>query len=253
MNLFYLIIFFILGLFMGSFYTVVGTRIPKGDGFITGHSHCESCLHPLSFLDMIPVLSYSFLRGKCRYCHQKFSSLSTWMEIFTGILFALSFFVFGFSYQLFFALGIVSMLIILSITDISYMIIPDSVLIFFSGYFLILIALEQGVIPALIHIVYGMVLFFVMYLIMLLGNYIFKKESLGGGDIKMMFVFGLLLSPVLGILCIFLGSVLALPMSFLLVLKKNEHIIPFGPFLLIALTFLYFLQINTSMILELFP
>ena len=60
MDLIYLIIFFVFGLFMGSFYTVVGLRLPRGENFISNRSYCDSCHHPLSFLDMIPLFSYLF-------------------------------------------------------------------------------------------------------------------------------------------------------------------------------------------------
>ena len=85
---------------------------------------------------------------------------------------------------------------------------------------------------------------------MLLGNKMLKKESLGGGDIKMMFVFGLVLDPLLGALSIFLASVIALPISLILLKKQRERVIPFGPFLLIALTFIYFAGITTPLVLS---
>ena len=81
MRLVYIILFFIVGLFMGSFYTVVGSRLPKREDFVKKRSHCDNCGHNLSFLDMIPIISYIFLRGKCRYCHEKISPLSTYMEL----------------------------------------------------------------------------------------------------------------------------------------------------------------------------
>ena len=235
---------------MGSFYTVVGMRLPKGENFISNRSYCDHCHHELSFLDMIPLISFLFLRGKCRYCKKKISDLSSYMEFFTGVLFALSYYTFGLSYSLWIALGIVSMLIILSVSDISYMIIPDEVLIFFAGYFLIIICLQSGIMQALISIFFGLLLFSIMYGIMLLGNFLFRKETLGGGDVKMMFVFGLLLDPMMGIVSIFLGSFLALPVSILFLLKKHQNLIPFGPFLLISFTFLYFTQIDFPMILN---
>ncbi len=250
MNLLYLIPFFVVGLFFGSFYTVVGCRLPQKASFIVSRSHCDSCQHTLSFLDMIPILSFFLLRKRCRYCHGKIDSLSTWMEFITGVLFALSYFVFGFSYELLIALGIVSMLIILSVSDISYMIIPDEILIFFAGYFILLIGLHLGMIQVLLSIGSGLCLFSIMYAIMMLGNAIFKKETLGGGDIKMMFVFGLILSPLMGIISIFLGSILALPVSMILLYRKNQRLIPFGPFLLISFTLIYFTQINSSMVLS---
>lgn len=251
MEILYLIIFFILGMLFGSFLTVVGSRIPKGEDFIKGHSHCDKCKHELSLLDMIPIFSYLFLRGRCRYCHTKIDGLSTYMEFFTGILFSLAFSVFGFSYELLIALGIVSMLIIISVSDISYLTIPDEVLIFFSGYFIIIKCLASGVLASLFSILSGFCLFGIMYLIMILGDFLFKKESLGGGDIKMMFVFGLLIDPVLGLLVIFIASLLALPVSLFILLRKKENLVPFGPFLLISLMFIYFTKIDIKMIFDL--
>ena len=250
MNILYLIIFFVLGLLMGSFFTVVGTRLPNGEKFLTGRSHCDKCKHDLSLLDMIPIISYIFLRGRCRYCKAKIDDLSSYMEFFTGVLFALAYFVFGFSYELFIALGIVAMLIIISVSDISYLIIPDEILIFFSGYFLIIYTLKDGVLWALTHLVTGMVLFAIMYFILILGNKLFKKETLGGGDVKMMFVFGIVLHPLLGLIVIFIGSLLALPVSLILLFKNNQRLVPFGPFLLISFAFIFFTKIEATQIIE---
>ena len=86
---------------------------------------------------------------------------------------------------------------------------------------------------------------------MLIGNKILKKETLGGGDIKLMFVFGIILGPILGLFSIFIGSVIALPVSLFMLRKEKESIIPFGPFLLIALTLLYFTGITPELILNL--
>ena len=249
MNLFYLIIFFLFGLFFGSFYTVIGLRLPRGESFLTNRSYCDHCHHQLSMLDMVPIFSFLFLRGKCRYCGKKIPDLSSYMEFFTCILFALSYYTFGFSYELWIALGIVSMLIILSVSDITYMIIPDEVLIFFAGYFLIITTLQSGIIyGAFVSIVSGLVLFAIMYGIMLLGNFMFRKDTLGGGDVKMMFVFGLILNPIMGLISIFLGSFLALPISILILLRKHQNLIPFGPFLLISFAFLYFTQLDIQTI-----
>lgn len=250
MNLLYLIIFFLLGLFMGSFLTVVGLRLPKHENFISNRSYCDECKHTLSFLDMIPVVSFLMLRGKCRYCKKKIDPLSTYMEMFTGILFALSYCIFGLSYNLLIALGIVSMLIIISVSDISYYIIPDEVLIFFTGYFLIILALNNGVMCTLVNVLSGIAMFLIMYTIMLIGNFLFKKESLGGGDIKLMFVIGLILSPLPSLFVIFFGSLVALPISLIILVRKKTRLIPFGPFLLIAFLIIFLTRINTDMILK---
>lgn len=250
MFILYLIIFFIFGLFMGSFYTVIGLRLPKHENFLTDRSHCDKCQHNLSLLDMIPLLSYLFLKGRCRYCKAKINELSTYMEFFTGVLFSLSFYVFGFSYELLIALGIVSLLIIVSVSDISYYIIPDEILIFFIGFFTIIITLNSSVLNALISLLSGFTLFIIMYTIMIFGNFLFKKESLGGGDVKMMFVFGLILNPFLGLISIFLASFLALPVSIFILLIKHQNLVPFGPFLLISFAFIYFTKIDMTTIIN---
>ena len=248
MYIYWLIIFFFIGTLMGSFYTVVGIRSGKNEDYVTTRSRCDHCNHLLSPLDLVPIFSYIFLKGKCRYCHKKIDSLSTFMELFSGILYALSFFVFGFSYELLIALGIVTLLIIIIVSDTTYYIIPDEVLIFMSIYFFIFITLNEGIKSSLISLVNGLILFSIMYLIMLVGNKMFKKESLGGGDIKLMFIFGMILGPLLGIVSIFIGSCLALPISLIITIKKKKNIIPFGPFLLIALTLLYMTGINEQLI-----
>lgn len=250
MDIVYLIIFFILGLFMGSFFTVIGLRLPNHENFISNRSYCDKCHHELSMLDMIPIFSYLFLRRRCRYCKSRIDSLSTYMEFFTGVLFALSYYVFGLSYELYIALGIVTMLIIISVSDMKYMVIPDEILIFFTGYFLILFGLRDGIIHVSFNLVYGLIMFSLMYLIMLFGNFLFKKETLGGGDIKLMFVIGLVLHPLLSLFVIFFGSLLALPVSLIVLLKTKRNLVPFGPFLLISFTFIYFTKIDFNMIIN---
>ena len=250
MNIVYLIIFFILGTLFGSFFTVIGLRLPNHEDFIKTRNHCDSCNHELSLLDMIPILSYVFLKGKCRYCQTKINSLSTYMEFFTGVLFSLSFYVFGFSYELLIALGIVAMLVIISISDLTYFIIPDEVLIFFAIFFIIINLLNNGIQSTAISIGSGILLFGFMYGIMLLGNLLFKKESLGGGDIKLMFVIGLLINPLLGLVVIFIASMLALPISLIILMLKKEKLVPFGPYLLISFMFIYFTRLNLPIIIE---
>lgn len=249
-RLIYYVLFFFIGLFMGSFYTVVGIRLPKKEPFIIARSKCDECKHTLSFLDMIPIFSYIFLKGKCRYCHSKIDILSTYIEFFCGILYAVSYYSFGFSPELFVALGIVSLFMIVIVSDLTYLVIPDEIIVFFSLYFIILQFIMNGIEGVIYHILVGMFLFIVMYLIMFLGNKILKKESMGGADVKLMFIFGLIFDPLLGILTIFLGSVFALPVSCFLYLRKQERVIPFGPFLLTAVAFMYFIKLTSSEIIN---
>lgn len=250
MDTLYLIIFFILGTYFGSFFTVIGLRLPKNENFTTSHSHCDSCMHELKLYDMVPILSFLFQRSKCRYCKAKIDPLSTFVEFFTGLLFAVSYYSFGFTWEFAIGLGIVSLLMIVLVSDLTYLIIPDEVLIFFSIYFIIFQILNLGIVGALLKVVSGIFLFSVLYFIMLIGNKVLKKECLGGGDIKMMFVFGLILEPLLGTLSIFLGSFIALPISLILLRNQDEKQIPFGPFLLIALAIIYFTKLTPDAVVN---
>lgn len=246
MEIYYIILFFIAGTYFGSFFTVVGLRLPKNESFIVSRSKCDDCSHTLSLLDMVPIISYFLLGKKCRYCKSKIDPLSTYVEFFTGILFAVAYYSFSFSIDLVLALGIISLLIIVLVSDLNYLVIPDEVLIFFSFYFILVQIFRIGISQTLFHIGVGLFLFGVMYLIMLLGNKAFKKESMGGGDVKLMFLFGLVLDPMLGVLSIFLGSLFALPLSIFLYFSNHEKVVPFGPFLLLAFTFLFFAKIDSS-------
>ena len=252
MNTIWLIILFLIGTEWGSFFTLLGDRIPKKEKFFGGKSYCDHCHHQLYLFDKIPILSFLFLQGRCRYCHEKISPLSTYMEFFTGVLFALALYIFGFSIDFLIALGVISMLIIIACTDIQYYIIPDGLLLFFSIYFFICQLLKFGLRGAIIQLMSGLFLFVLMYSIMALGNLMFKRESIGGGDIKMMFVIGIVLHPLLGIVSIFIASFLALPISLTALKIKKESIIPFGPFLLVAFMFIYFIRLEPSTIINFF-
>lgn len=243
MDLLHLIIFFILGTINGTLFTLIGLRLPENKKIFSKRK-CKKCSHELKLVDKIPLLSYIFNRGRCPYCHGKVDILFPYMEFFTGLLFAVSYYSFGFGYELLLAIGMIALLMIVVVSDLTYLIIPDEVLIVVSMYFIIIQLFNLGLNSTILKILGGLFLFIVMYMIMLIGNKVFKKESLGGGDIKMMFVFGLVLDPLLGTLSIFLGSLFALPMSLYLMKRNNEKVIPFGPFLLIAFVFIYFTKIT---------
>ena len=246
MDVFYKIIFFILGITLGSFYTVVGQRLPRGENFVSGRSRCDSCNKTLKYYELIPLFSFFLQKGKCRECGSKIDLLLPFMEVACGLLFLVSFHSFGFSLDLLIALGIVSLLIIVLVSDLTYLIIPDKLLVFFSIYFIIVQIFRVGIVDTLIQIGIGVFLFSIMYLIMLIGNMAFKRESLGGGDIKLMFLFGLVLDPLLGVLTIFLGSLFAMPTAIYLHIKNDEKILPFGPFLIMAFAFIFFMKISAN-------
>ena len=239
----YSIIVFIYGLLLGSFYNVVGYRIPNNMSIVKPGSFCPKCHHSLKWYELIPVFSFLIQKGKCRKCGCKISLFYPTIELTTGILFLVSYLIFGFTMEFVIALLIVSFLVIVIVSDFSYLIIPDEVTIFFV-IVSVLLHFYLGWQGALKSLIGGVFLFSVMYLIMLLGNKLFHEESLGGGDVKLMMFIGSILSPVNGLFEIFLASCLASPFAIISYFSKKSRIIPFGPFLLLALLIIYLTQFD---------
>lgn len=252
------IMIFIFGLVFGSFYNVAGYRIPNNMSIIFPESHCPNCNHKLKFYELIPVLSYVFLKGKCKKCKKRISIFYPFFELLTGILFLLSYLVFGFNIKFFISITFISILIIISISDIKYYIIPDEVLI--TGFILLLIEFiinmlinKLGIFNGLIKpILNGLGSFAILYLFKTLGDFMFKKESLGGGDIKLMFIIGLVLGFDMSLVTLFLSSFIALPLSVISLIKNDNNILPFGPYLSISAVILLLTQINIVDILNFF-
>ena len=251
--LLYLIIFFIIGTIFGSFYHVIGYRLPKGESLIKPvYSYCPNCGKKLAWYELIPILSYLWQLGKCRKCHSHISIIYPFIEIVTGLLFAVSFYSFGFSYELIIALVLSSLFSIVIVSDLTYMIIPDEVTFISALIIIIVNFLNLGLVDGLIQLGYGILTFLVMYLIMLFGSFIFKKEALGGADVKLMLLAGLVLNPILGVFVIFIASCIALPASILVYFSNKEHMIPFGPFIVAAILFFYLLKIDLNTFIGLF-
>lgn len=251
MTIYFSILFFIIGIIMGSFYNVVGYRLPKGESLIYPSSHCTNCNHKLTPIELIPVFSYIFLGGKCLKCKNKISLFYPLFEFATGILFVLSYLIFGLSLNCLLSITFISMILIIIISDYQSMIINDSVLIVFSIIMIIELYFIRGLSGLGMSIINGIFSFGVMYLIKIFGDFIFKKESMGGGDIKLLFVFGLVLGLPMSIISIFLASIIGLPISLILLKKNTTHEIPFGPFLGISAIILFLSKIDINVIINL--
>ena len=238
---------FIIGAIFGSFYGVVGTRLPEGKSIVKPRSHCEKCGHILKWYENIPILSYIFLGGLCKKCKNPIGFVYFLTELLSGCLFALCYKVFGISYEFFIAVILSSLVIIIFVSDSKYMIINDSPLIVSAILIFIIKWLDTGILSALMSLVYGLIIFGVAYLLMLFGSLAFKQEALGGGDIKLSFVAGMVLGVKLGILYIVLASFLAFPYAVYVTLKNKDNMLPFGPFLVSSLLIIY---LNMNIISE---
>lgn len=221
------------GLAVGSFLNVVSIRVPRGESVIHPPSHCASCGHRLGWGELVPVFSYLRLRGKCKSCGESFSmSYAVW-EAATGLLFGLMAWQMGPTPELWPALWMLSVLIALVQTDLRSMLIPNKIV--FTGLLGIVI------LRSLIHEQplwnYGLAFLLgggILYLIAWLGEAILKKESMGGGDIKLFALLGAWLGMKGVLLTLFLASIYGVIGSLILILsglRRREDYIPFGPFI----------------------
>ena len=119
-DIYVMTLLFVLGLVMGSFYSVVGTRLPKGESIVKPRSHCENCNHILAWYELIPIVSYVIQLGRCRKCHTRLSIAYPLIELLNGFLFALSYALYGFSYEMIVFLIIVSLVILIFVSDFKY-------------------------------------------------------------------------------------------------------------------------------------
>ena len=234
MNVLIAIYVFIIGTVMGSFFNVVAHRLSNNESIIKPGSHCENCHHLLKWYELIPIISFLIQGGKCLKCHTKLSWWYPLIEIITGLLYLFSYLYFGVSPDFFISLVISSILVITCITDFNYLIILDEPLVIGSILIIIITFISSGLIDTLIAILSGLLLFFFMLLVKILGDKVFKRESLGGGDIKLSFFIGLSLGYKLAFVNLVLASLLTLPIAFYYLVKYKDREVPFGPFLIIS-------------------
>ncbi|MBT2693054.1 A24 family peptidase [Bacillus sp. ISL-55] len=230
----FLIIF---GIVLGSFYNVVALRVPEGKSIVAPRSSCTKCGHQLTAWELIPILSYFIQRGKCRQCKARISPVYPFFELLTGALFAIAPLIVGWSGELVIALTLISMLVIITVSDLAYMIIPDKVLMFFAGLFLI----ERVFIPLIPwwdSLAGAAVGFFLLLLIAVVS-----KGGMGGGDIKLFAVVGFVLGVKMLLLSFFLSTLFGAffgVIGLLLGAIKRRQTIPFGPFIALGTLVAYF-------------
>lgn len=222
-----------LGLAFGSFATAVAYRLPRDISFVTGRSHCPSCKHTLGALDLFPLISWLYLRGKCRYCHQQFGISYLSIEIALSVMFCLVYLRFGLEWQTLLLCFMSLLLIILTVIDFEHYIIPDEINIglFITGLlYLWVIGAEWQ------QFVYGPLLGFSIGMALRWGIWLWKrKEGLGLGDVKFLIVVGLLLPPDLIITFLFSAGVIGIVIAVTWKIAGKGERFPFGPALSFSL------------------
>lgn len=240
------LIAFIFGAIVGSFLNVCIYRIPKGLSIIKPSSYCPFCKKPIRFYDNIPILSYILLRGRCRSCGRRISIKYPIVEFLNATLYVITLQRFSPepSWHLLVYFIFLSSLIVITFIDLEYQIIPDRITL--PGIPLGLI-MGSTILPdpffrtnllgfksSIIGVMLGGGLF---YLAATLGRSIFKKEAMGGGDVKMMAMIGGFLGWKGVLLTTFLGSLSGSIVGISLILLKGRQwgsTIPFGPYLAVG-------------------
>lgn len=245
----YAIFIFIFSLCIGSFINVVIYRLPNHISLVTPPSHCPKCNHKLAWYDNIPLFSYIMLRGRCRYCKEKISPQYFIVEILTASLATIVFLYLGLSFNSLVGILLVYLLIPLSIIDIKYQIIPDSInigiiIVGIIG-FIVNSPSYEGIIT--INWISKLIGFGVAALITLLFialSKLLKKELIGGGDLKLLLSISLIVGWQQLLIIIFLSSLLVLIIgvpfgSKINKYRENPKQIPFGPYLSIVILLIF--------------
>ena len=252
----------VLGAAMGSFSGATVWRMRKKKDLVKDRRECEKCHHKLNALDLIPVFSYLFLRGKCRYCRKP-------INISTFIIEALGAAVFPLSYVLFplgdvgtaakstvlFALWLVILVgfMILGLYDAKYKLLPNKVLfpiIAIAGVYFLLFNFWSGDV-GLLSVVGGFALSLLpitgLYGLLYLAGEQTGRHLVGFGDVKLGVAIAFLLSWDSVFMVLFLANVVGAVFALILVAgkrKKMNSLIPFGPFLILATILVFLCQLN---------
>lgn len=217
----------------GSFLNVVAIRIPLGESVIAPPSHCRSCGCRLNAIDLLPVLGYLIRRGRCRNCRQPFSAEYAVWEGLAGLLFAGMSLALGLTRELAVGLFLVSVLLVVVQTDMRHLLIPDKI-VYPSMMVALLLRLWTRPLPLW---EYGAAFFLgggLLWGIGWLGERLLRKEAMGGGDIKLVALLGLVLGIRLTLLLLFAASLLGLfvgGIARMLGKIGRGQAIPFAPFL----------------------
>lgn len=237
MEILYTIFFFLYGLIFGSFFNVVGLRLPKGESIVSPPSRCTICDRRLTIKDLVPVLSFVFLKGKCRGCDTKIHWLYPVMELSTGLFFAFAYWQLGFSFELVVAILFISMLVIITVSDLAYMLIPDKVLLFF-GVPLIIARTFSPLDPWWDSVIGAAGGFGLLLLIAIVS-----KGGMGGGDIKLFAVIGLVLGLIPTLLTLFIAAFIGSIVGIIHLRRSKQGRktpVPFGPSIALAAIIVYF-------------
>jgi leader peptidase (prepilin peptidase)/N-methyltransferase len=238
---------FLIGSIIGSFLNVCIYRLPKGRSVIVPGSHCPNCGAKIHWFDNVPILSYIFLGGRARCCKAKISFRYFIVEVLTASAFLILFLSFGLTAKFFAYLIIVSGLIVATFVDFEIQEIPDEVSIGGLAAGLILSAAfpsilnESSRLSSFLNSFLGALAGGVtIYAMGILGEFAFKKEAMGGGDVKLLAMIGSFLGWRLALLTFFVAPMFGSVVGIILKIRDGKDVIPYGPYLSMAAVFSMF-------------
>ena len=233
--------FLMMGAITGSFLNVCIVRLPKEESIVTPRSHCVNCKNPIAWFDNIPFISYMILSGKCRYCKEAISFRYFLVELMTASAFLGSYFLYGLDWVLVPYLVMISCFIVATFVDFEHRIIPDEIsvgglvagLVF--SFFIPQLHQGDNHFLSLGRSLFGaLVGGGAIYAMGMLGDLIFKKESMGGGDVKLMAMVGAFMGWKLALLAFFIAPFFGAIYGLVEKLRTKDSTIAYGPFLVLG-------------------
>lgn len=224
-------LYFLFGLIIGSFLNVLIYRLPKGESIAFPPSHCPTCNHRLSPWELIPVISFFLQRGKCKNCQASISIRYPLVELLCGFLLYFTYLKFGLTLSFARVAMLMILLIPIFFIDLDTMTIPDQLSLGGAGVAFLLAMFDHKLLLSLYGAITGAGIIYGIYL---LGLMIYKQETIGGGDVKLMLMIGAFLGIKLTLMTLMLamisGSVIGV-LLIILKIKSRKDFIPFGPFI----------------------
>lgn len=225
----------ILGLAMGSFLNCFAWRLVHGESLTKGRSHCVSCEHSLGVKDLIPIVSYAVLKGRCRYCGTTISLRYPIIELISMLMFLSLVLKYDVSFLALRFVGFAAILLLISLVDWEEKQIPDRFQLALIVWYLITLPMVSKDIPSALleGLKGGFLLAFPLLLFVLLADKLMGREAMGGGDIKLFFCVGLYLGLSLNLLNLILSCIIGVIFGLIYqrhsTNKKDMSAIPFGP------------------------
>lgn len=225
-----MVLAFVFGTVFASFLTCMGWRMCKGESVLKGRSHCDSCGHVLESRDLIPIFSFILNKGRCRHCGAEISKMNLYGELGMGILFAMFTYFIGNPIPLAVTLFFICILYLVTVTDLIDQMIPDGALLaailvrvayyvycYFNGHNGNVIYVPGHEPPIWRDLIWllvdGLAVSLPLLILVLIMEKILKKEAMGGGDIKLLFVTGLYVGWMKNILVVFIACIVGIIMG----------------------------------------